>query len=328
MTSSPAISIITPVWNGLPYIKETVASVLAEEFQDWELLIGDNCSTDGTREYLQTLSDPRIRVFLYEQNFGVYYSIRFLWSNARAAIAVGLCADDYFYPGALNMVMNSWNNASPDTAYISYNWKDRQTKFSRLTKYSYEVLPKVLEHPDSSLGFFLFGNIPGNFSEVCVKVAIVNDSENFVGHMKYSGDYEFWARLAKRHTVVMDDSDIVYIRRHDKVAATFLNTKGEWFADTLPVYEKLIDDLTPYYDRKQLISYYNIETRSFQYRDAINSLLHGQSANFKSFMKSKSSIFWSKWIQLIVLLPFALFEGGRLRMSVVLARKLIKKRKK
>ena len=137
MTSTPAISIITPVWNGLPYIKETVDSVLADDFQDWELLIGDNCSTDGTREYLQTLTDPRIRVFPYEKNFGVYYSIRFLWSKALAPIAVGLCADDYFYPGALNNVLDSWKNVDPDTAYITYNWEDRQMTFSRLTRYSY-----------------------------------------------------------------------------------------------------------------------------------------------------------------------------------------------
>ena len=52
MSSVPAISILTPVWNGLPYVKECIASVLAQEFQDWELLIGDNGSTDGTREYL------------------------------------------------------------------------------------------------------------------------------------------------------------------------------------------------------------------------------------------------------------------------------------
>ena len=189
------------------------------------------------------------------------------------------------------------------------------------------VLPKTLKYPDSSLGFFLFGNIPGNFSEVCVNVAIVNDSANFVDHMKYSGDYEFWARLAKTHTVICSNAKIVYIRRHDRVAATFLNTKGEWFADTLPVYEKLIEDLSPFYDRKKLITYYNIETRSFQLRDAIRSLMRGQLANFKGFMNSKSSIFWPKWIQLIVLFPFAIFEGGRLRMSVLLAKGIVKQRK-
>ncbi len=70
MSVVPAISIITPVWNGLPYIKECVESVLAQDFQDWEMIVGDNASEDGTSEYLRTLNDPRIKVFRHEKNLG------------------------------------------------------------------------------------------------------------------------------------------------------------------------------------------------------------------------------------------------------------------
>ena len=44
MSALPAISILTPVWNGLPYIQECVESVIAQDFQDWEMIIGDNAS--------------------------------------------------------------------------------------------------------------------------------------------------------------------------------------------------------------------------------------------------------------------------------------------
>lgn len=327
MTSRPTISIVTPVWNALPYVKETIESVLADEFQDWEMVIGDNASTDGTSEYLRSLTDPRIRVFIHEQNFGVYYNIRFVWSKAKAPIALGLCGDDYLYPGALTTVLNEWKNAPPDTAYISFNWKHRQINHSRLTKYSYEVLPKILDAESSKLGFFLFGNLPGNFSEVCVNVDIVNAADNFVSHMKFAGDYEFWSRLAKIHPVIMSDANIVFIRRHDRVQSTYMTTKGEAFAQRLTVYEKFIDELSSSYGRKRLIAFYNIETRSFQLRDAIRAIVHGRFANFKAFMNTKSPIFWPKWIQLIVCTPLALYEGGRLRLSVLMARNIINRRK-
>jgi glycosyltransferase involved in cell wall biosynthesis len=71
MGGAPAISILTPVWNGLPYIKECVNSVLAQDFQDWEMIVGDNASDDGTSEYLRTLTDPRIKVFRHDKNMGV-----------------------------------------------------------------------------------------------------------------------------------------------------------------------------------------------------------------------------------------------------------------
>lgn len=56
-------SIILPVRNGGIYIKECVASILAQSVRDFNLLILDNCSTDGTTEWLSTLTDPRIELY-------------------------------------------------------------------------------------------------------------------------------------------------------------------------------------------------------------------------------------------------------------------------
>jgi len=58
----PRISVLMPVYNGMPYIPEAVESVLAQDEQDWELLISDDGSTDGTRDYLDTVRDSRIKV--------------------------------------------------------------------------------------------------------------------------------------------------------------------------------------------------------------------------------------------------------------------------
>jgi teichuronic acid biosynthesis glycosyltransferase TuaG len=60
----PLVSIITPSWNVAPLIGETIASVQAQTFKDWELLIADDCSTDQTATVVETLaaSDPRIKL--------------------------------------------------------------------------------------------------------------------------------------------------------------------------------------------------------------------------------------------------------------------------
>src|SRR5688500_15313128 len=94
-----AISILTPVWNGLPFVKECIDSVLSQEFQEWELIISDNGSTDGTRDYLDTLKDERIKIYKQEKNLGIYGNLNFLLSKASAPIGYWLCADDYFHPG-------------------------------------------------------------------------------------------------------------------------------------------------------------------------------------------------------------------------------------
>ena len=74
----PRISVLMPVYNGMPYIPDAVESVLAQDEQDWELVISDNGSTDSTRDYLRSLQDPRIRVHLQQANLGIFGNLNFL----------------------------------------------------------------------------------------------------------------------------------------------------------------------------------------------------------------------------------------------------------
>jgi glycosyltransferase involved in cell wall biosynthesis len=60
----PLVSVVTPVYNGVDYIAECIESVLNQTYGNWEYLIVDNCSTDGTLEIAQGYEnrDPRLRV--------------------------------------------------------------------------------------------------------------------------------------------------------------------------------------------------------------------------------------------------------------------------
>ncbi len=325
MSDIPAISIVTPVWNGLPYIKECVDSVLIQDFQDWEMLIGDNESDDGTSEYLKTLNDPRIKVFRHEKNLGVYRNMNFLFSKATAPIYVGLCADDYFYKGALRLIVDEWLKAGPETGLITFNWKSRQMKHDKLTQMSYAVLPKMLKNVDATFAFFLFGCFPGNFSEISAKVSLVA-SEPFLYHIKFSADYEYWWRLAKKNPIYLSNTNVVYIRRHDRVAATYIITKGEYHEESIEIYEKIINDLSAYCNRKKLIAFYNIEICSIHFRSAIKFAFAGRFEALKSFIKLKSPIFWPKGLQLMGCLPFALSETLRSSVSRRLAKSILKNR--
>ena len=62
------ISVILPVYNGGTYLKLSVESVLNQYYEDFELLILDDCSNDGSREYLDGLSDKRIVYFKKYRN--------------------------------------------------------------------------------------------------------------------------------------------------------------------------------------------------------------------------------------------------------------------
>ena len=322
-TKKPAISIVTPVWNGLPYIKECVDSVLSQDYKDWELIISDNGSTDGTRDYLDGIVDPRVKVFKQATNLGIHGNMNFLFSRASAEVAYILCADDYFYAGAIGKIINEWKLVPPDTGFIGFNWKE-STKQSINSKYGYEVLPKVLRPGFAQLAFFLFGNLPGNLSNVSAKVSAVVGGSGFDKELKYAFDYEIWSRLSRTHAMVLSDIETCFVRRHKGAATNYMNKYGILLNEHIKIYEKFVDELSVYYDRQKLIDYFNIFMCSYHLRDSIKALVFGRLANIKRYLTAESPICWPAWKRLFGCLPFALYETGRMHHINARAEKLLK----
>ena len=91
--NAPRVSIITPAYNAARYLPQAVASVVEQSFQDWELIIINDGSTDATRDYLDTLTDPRIRV-IHQENGGVSRARNAGLECARGAFVTFMDADD------------------------------------------------------------------------------------------------------------------------------------------------------------------------------------------------------------------------------------------
>jgi len=85
-----------PVYNGEPYIREALDSLLAQTFTDFELIISDNASTDNTeticREY--ATKDPRIRYIRQPENRGAIANFKFVLEQARGEYFMWAAADD------------------------------------------------------------------------------------------------------------------------------------------------------------------------------------------------------------------------------------------
>src|SRR5436190_17183838 len=99
----PKISVLMSVRNGLPYLKETVPSILGQTFEDFEFVIVDNASTDGTREYLKEINTitGRIRLLLNERDLGHSGGLNRGLHACRAEWIARIDADDLALPDRL-----------------------------------------------------------------------------------------------------------------------------------------------------------------------------------------------------------------------------------
>jgi glycosyltransferase involved in cell wall biosynthesis len=118
----PAVSIVLPTYNRADVIGQAVDSVRRQTFEDWELLVVDDGSTDGSAELLAGL-DRRIEV-IRQENAGVYAARNTGLGRARGRWIAFLDSDDQWAPHYLDLV-TSFLNHHPDAAFVTTEfWED------------------------------------------------------------------------------------------------------------------------------------------------------------------------------------------------------------
>jgi glycosyltransferase involved in cell wall biosynthesis len=116
------ISIITPNFNCVFYIAQTIKSVLAQTYKDWELLIVDDCSTDGSYEIAMEYAneDNRIKVFRMEQQSGAAACRNKAIELSQGDYLAFLDSDDLWLPEKLEKQMQFMLENNSDFSFTEY----------------------------------------------------------------------------------------------------------------------------------------------------------------------------------------------------------------
>lgn len=236
------ISIVMPTFNGMKYIEQAVASILSQAHGDWELIISDDGSSDGTRQYLSGLRDPRIKVHFQPANLGIFGNLNFLFAQASCGTTQILCQDDYFVDsGALDRLLKEWSALPAEIAFMRCNHLLDST--SSHAQFEGEVLPPVVDPDRSDLYFYIFGCVPGNLSNVSVRTGAIQRAGWFRTDMPYSGDFEFWSRLGRSRPWAISRTSVTHIRSHAEQASRTLNRQGELLRQMHEILEGLYRNL-------------------------------------------------------------------------------------
>jgi len=120
------VSIITPSYNSKKFIKDTIASVLAQSYKNWEMLIVDDCSLDGSPEYIHNLikNEDKIKLIKLEKNVGAAMARNKALEIAAGRYIAFLDSDDIWKPEKLEKqlaFMQKNNYAFTFTAYKPFS---------------------------------------------------------------------------------------------------------------------------------------------------------------------------------------------------------------
>jgi glycosyltransferase involved in cell wall biosynthesis len=102
LTTGPFFSICIPCFNHGRYLGETISSVLEQDFDDFEVLVADNASTDNSKEVARSFGDSRIQLLENRYNIGFAPNLQRVTETAKGKFMILLSSDDLMRPGALS----------------------------------------------------------------------------------------------------------------------------------------------------------------------------------------------------------------------------------
>ena len=114
--STEKVSVILPVYNCADYLQAAVESIIDQTLKSWRLIIVNDGSTDGSAEYLDSLTDPRVTV-LHQENKGLSFSLNRGLEHSKTEFIARMDGDDFAYPERLEKQL-AFMEANPEVGLL------------------------------------------------------------------------------------------------------------------------------------------------------------------------------------------------------------------
>lgn len=203
------VSVVIPLYNKEPYVARCLGSVLAQTFSDYEVIVVDDGSTDGSAEVALRFQDDKVRIFRQE-NAGPGAARNRGVQESRGELIAFLDADDEWHPQFLERMVD-FLRRWPQAGIVGSQWIDVATGApSRVP---------MLEPLGGSEGIIAnyFGDAVCppilSSSSVVVRRSVLEDVGGFMTEERLGEDLELWARIALRYPVGYVAAPLAYYHR-------------------------------------------------------------------------------------------------------------------
>lgn len=211
MKITPLVSVFIPYYNDKEFLKDSIESVLTQTYKNFELILLNHASTDGSREIAHSYADKRIIHVDMDKNFGAGSTVlmeEFL-KIAKGKYAKLFCADDIMLPTCLEILVNNMEEnldidiIYADMEYVNINKKSLKTKWSKeRPKFSFDYNEiEVLK-----LLFDGFGFLP--YPSSIVKMNILNNIKKDPTFIMLV-DMDIWAKAIIAGSKIKFIKDVV-----------------------------------------------------------------------------------------------------------------------
>lgn len=220
-TTTPLVSIIMPCYNSEKYISQSIESVLNQTYNNFELIIVDDCSTDKSRDIIKefAIKDKRIKYEFSKVNEGVSITRNKAIEKAKGTYIAFLDSDDIWFPNKLDTQVNFMEDNRIEFSCCDYELISEQ---------GIKLNKKVSVPRTTNYNNLLRYNTIG-----CLTVMINKEKIKNI-HMKdiYHEDYIAWLDIAKQGYIIygIQETLALYRKQKSSISSNKLNAaKYTWY---------------------------------------------------------------------------------------------------
>ncbi len=213
---NPQISIIIPTYNRVKLIINALNSIFNQTFQDYEILIIDDASTDTTEQVIKELNHPKVKYLKLEENSGQCIARNFGTRHAKGDYLAFLDSDDEWLPNKLENQMNLFEKEGSDRLGAVYGYS-----------YQKDVIKDETYLSDSGYfrgdihGKMLTGFCPPTPSLFVVKRSVFESVQGFDEALVTFVDLDLWLRISEKYDFDYVEEPVII--KYEQIGDQYIN---------------------------------------------------------------------------------------------------------
>jgi glycosyltransferase involved in cell wall biosynthesis len=241
----PKVDVIIPTYNRSELLHSAITSVLNQTYQDFEIIVVDDCSEDDTPKVIKNFENHKIRSIRHGTNQGEGRARNTGILNSNAEYVAFLDDDDEWVPEKLYLEVDLLEKASPQvggvyTGYLAVDKVTGETLDQRIPELRGDIYKQMIRE-----------NVVGTSSTVLVRKECFNGVGLFDESVVWGLDYDMWIRIAKQFHFEYIEEPLVKYHVHANQISNNTDLKIRGMEALLKKYERFFAE-----DRKQFSQHY------------------------------------------------------------------------